>query len=39
MDMEKPHTTEEYTALHGAHEYLKQMERGLTAKAGTVVLK
>lgn len=38
-DLEKPHTPEEYLSIHKAHEHLKQLERELTQKMGTVILK
>jgi DNA primase len=39
LDLEKPHTQEEYTMLHQTHDHLKQMEIGLTRKMGTVIIK
>jgi len=39
LDMEKQHTPEEFSVLHKAHEYLKQMEMGLTRRSGAVILK
>lgn len=39
VDMEKPHTPEEYHMLHGAHDHLKKLEMELTRKLGTVILK
>jgi DNA primase len=39
LDLEKPHTEEEYSMLHQTHEHLKQMEMGLTKKSGTVIIK
>ena len=39
VDLEKPHTAEEYTMLHQTHEHLKQMEMDLTKKMGTVVIR
>jgi DNA primase len=39
LDLEKPHTKEEYTMLHQTHDHLKQMEIGLTRKMGTVIIK
>jgi DNA primase len=39
VDLEKPHTAEEYGMLHQTHEHLKQMEIGLTKKMGTVILR
>jgi len=39
LDLEKPHTQEEYTMLHQTHDHLKQMEIELTRKMGTVIIK
>lgn len=39
IDLEKPHTTEEYAMLHQTHEHLKQMEMDLTKKIGTVIIR
>jgi DNA primase len=39
LDLEKPHTEEEYGMLHQTHEHLKQMEMELTRKMGTVVIR
>jgi DNA primase len=39
LDMEKPHTPEEYETLHRTHEHLKQMEMDLTRKTGAVIIK
>ena len=39
QDMEKPHTAEEFETLHRTHEHLKKMERDITKKAGTVILR
>lgn len=39
IDMEKPHTPEEYHMLHGAHDHLKQMEISLSKKLGTVIIR
>ncbi len=39
VDLEKPHTTEEYEMLHQTHEHLKQMEMELTKKIGTVIIR
>lgn len=39
VDMEKPHTEEEYLMLHQTHEHLKQLERDLMKKSGTVIIK
>ena len=37
LDLEKPHTPEEYQHLNQTHEHLKQMEREITASMGTVI--
>jgi DNA primase len=39
VDLEKPHTAEEYGVLHQTHEHLKQMEIGLTKKMGAVIIR
>jgi DNA primase len=39
LDLEKPHTAEEYSMLHQTHEHLKKMEMELTKKMGTVVIR
>lgn len=39
LDMEKPHTPEEFSILHQTHEHLKQMEMGLTKRSGAVIMK
>lgn len=39
VDMEKPHTLEEYEMLHKTHEHLKLMEMELTKKTGAVIIK
>ena len=39
LDMEKPHTPEESLVLHQTHEHLKNIEIGLTAKMGTVIIR
>lgn len=39
VDMEKPHTPEEYQMLHGAHDHLKQMEINLSKKIGSVIIR
>ena len=39
LDLEKPHTPEEYAMLHQTHEHLKQMEMELTKKMGTVIIR
>jgi DNA primase len=39
VDLEKPHTTEEYEMLHQTHTHLKGMEIELTKKIGTVVIR
>ncbi|HEY6505627.1 MAG TPA: DNA primase [Chitinophagaceae bacterium] len=38
VDLEKPHTVEEYEMLHRTHEHLKLMEIELTKKMGTVII-
>jgi len=38
-DLEKPHTAEEYQHLNQTHEHLKQMEREITGKMGTVIIR
>jgi len=39
VDLEKPHTIEEYEMLHKTHEHLKLMEMELTKKMGTVIIR
>jgi DNA primase len=39
LDLEKPHTDEEYHMLHQTHHHLKQMEIELVKKMGTVILR
>jgi len=39
LDLEKPHTEEEFGMLHQTHEHLKQMEIELSKKMGAVILK
>ena len=39
LDLEKPHTREEYEVLHHTHRYLKQMEIELTRKMGAVIIR
>jgi DNA primase len=39
VDLDKPHTQEEYKMLHQTHDHLKQMEMELTKKMGTVIIK
>ena len=39
LDLEKPHTTEEYKILHQTHDHLKQMEMELTRKMGSVIIR
>ncbi|HUR66646.1 MAG TPA: hypothetical protein VMZ03_09885, partial [Chitinophagaceae bacterium] len=39
LDLEKTHTTEEYSILLQTHEHLKQMEMQLTQKMGAVIIK
>jgi DNA primase len=38
-DLEKTHTTEEYQNLAQTHEHLKQMEKDISVKMGTVIIK
>jgi len=38
-DLEKPHNPEEYRYLTQTHEHLKQMEKEITGRMGTVILK
>jgi DNA primase len=38
-DLEKPHTPDEYLNLARTHEHLKQMEKEISGKMGTVILK
>ena len=39
LDMEKPHSPEEYEMLHQTHNHLKEMEIGLTKKMGAVIIR
>ena len=39
VDLEKPHTNEEYLTLSQTHEHLKNMEREISAKTGSVIIK
>ena len=39
IDMERVHTTEEYSILHQTHEHLKKMEIELTKKMGAVIIR
>jgi len=39
VDMEKKHTPEEYHDLAQTHEHLKQMEREISGKLGSVIIK
>ena len=39
QDMEKPHTASEFEMLHQTHEHLKNLEREITQKTGTVIIK
>ena len=39
LDMEKLHSSEEYSILHQTHEHLKKMEMELTKKMGTVIIR
>jgi DNA primase len=38
-DMEKIHSKEEYAVLHQTHEHLKLMEREISSRLGTVIIK
>ncbi|HVT86146.1 MAG TPA: DNA primase [Chitinophagaceae bacterium] len=38
-DLEKPHSAEEYAILQQTHLHLKQMEKELTQKTGTVIIR
>lgn len=39
VDMEKPHSMEEYQTLQSTHAHLKQLERSITEKMGAVIIK
>jgi len=39
LDMEKNHTTAEFSVLYQTHEHLKNMEIGLTKKMGAVIIR
>jgi DNA primase len=39
LDLEKPHTEEEYSVLHQTHLHLKNIEIELTKKSGTVIMR
>jgi DNA primase len=39
QDLEKPHTPDEFSTLQKTHEHLKRMEKELTHKMGTVILR
>lgn len=39
LDLEKPHSKEEYDVLHQTHLHLKNMEMELTRKMGTVIMR
>lgn len=39
VDLEKPHTPEEYEHLNQTHAHLKQMEKEISEKLGTVIIK
>lgn len=39
VDLENPHTPEEYQHLNQTHEHLKQMEREISGKMGTVIIR
>ena len=39
LDMEKPHTTEEYNNLQDTHDHLKKMEKEIAIKLGSVIIR
>jgi DNA primase len=39
VDLEKKHTPEEYHNLVQTHEHLKQMEKEISDKLGSVIIK
>ncbi len=39
VDLEKPHTKEEFQHLNQTHEHLKQMEKDISGKIGSVIIK
>jgi DNA primase len=39
VDMEKPHTDDEFMMLQQTHDHLKQLEKELMKKSGTVIIK
>jgi DNA primase len=39
LDLEKPHTQEEYAMLYQTHDHLKKLEMELTRKSGSVVIR
>jgi DNA primase len=39
VDLENPHTPEEYQHLNQTHEHLKQMEREISGKMGSVIIR
>jgi len=39
QDMERPHTAAEFEMLHQTHEHLKHLEREITKKTGTVIIR
>lgn len=39
VDLEKPHTPEEYQHLNQTHAHLKQMEKEISEKLGSVIIK
>ncbi len=39
VDLEKPHTPEEFAVLHQTPEHLKEMEIGLARKLGSVIIR
>jgi DNA primase len=38
LDLEKPHSPDEYAMLHQTHSHLKEMEISLTRKMGAVII-
>lgn len=39
LDIEKPHSSEEYEMLHNTHQHLKKMEIELSRKTGAVIIR
>lgn len=39
LDMEKPHSEEEYETLHGTHDHLKKMEFEVSRELGSVIIR